>query len=38
VGEKCKRRGNFISSQMRRNEKESSAYFNLLLTTVRFTV
>jgi hypothetical protein len=33
-GGKC----NFISSQMRRKEKESSAYFNIPLTTVRFTV
>jgi hypothetical protein len=37
-GEKCNRRGNFISSQMRKKEKESSAYFNIPLTTVRFTV
>jgi hypothetical protein len=30
--------GNFITSQMRRNEKESSAYFNISLITIRFTV
>jgi hypothetical protein len=38
IGEKCSRRGNFVSSQMRRNKKQSSAYFNIPLTTVRFTV
>jgi hypothetical protein len=36
-GGKCNRRVNFISSQMRRNKKESNAYFNTPLTTVRFT-
>jgi hypothetical protein len=37
-GEKCNRMGDFISSQMRRNKKDSNAYFNTPLTPFLLTL